>query len=72
MIQKRLYSLQEELNTLCEENTKVQLFINERYSAIGRISHIGTDYIIIQEEGAGLNKEVILPINKIIYARKRG
>jgi len=74
MVQKRLYSMQEELERLSRENTKVQLFINKNYSLIGTIETVEFDFIRAkeyQEEFCNkmINPYVNIPIDKIQYVR---
>lgn len=66
--ERRLYELQEELERLSRENSKVQLFICEQYSFIGTIETVEFDFIRGKEENA-TNPYVNIPIDKIQYIR---
>lgn len=71
MMQKRLYTFQEELERLSRENQEVQLHINEYYSAIGKIISVEQDFIRLEEtQHNGKNKWISIQIERIVYIRE--
>jgi len=69
MKETRTINLNEELDRISREESKVQLFINENYSFIGKITMTHFDFVRGIEEGDARNRQVIIPIHKIQYVR---